>query len=527
MTSHQYSVGLLSEMPPEGKVGISPVCILGFNRNRGMEISLRLRTDDLKGFRKYGKIRETLIHELAHMEWDDHDNNFKAYNSQLLKECAKLDWASSGAGHVLHASGAFDEESEVDAAETQPSGPGAQPNVLSATMADSGKTLRQLAGTEKTQYQGDLVSARLAAAEAAYSRVGQSSSRGPLPAATGARGKGAAQEHAKLDWSRQPEALQNKRQGVSLTSGADTEPYAQNTSRVTEYASTDTSTEQQYGEPIVVSHDAKTEESEASMRRLGTFDEKLAQEVENAFDALESLSSVLSDDADAERDGQSHVGNDMVIEEGALNTDIVDGPHQREDVTEQMMSQFHAGNTLDINVPKAEAHKVEGQARQEGNNHSAAECCVPETQGCPNTIDDTISSKLQQAEHALQKLLGSPFSNVQESVVALETLETLLQNALIHPDEDKYRRIRLQNATYHNKVGRFQGSEDLLNVAGFTRAENENEAFLTLTRHDPALVWLVLSVVQDAKCRQKRHLECTSKAATGEGGGRDVPLVRG
>jgi hypothetical protein len=36
-------------MPPEGKVGVSPVCILGVNINRGQEVSLRLRTDDLQG----------------------------------------------------------------------------------------------------------------------------------------------------------------------------------------------------------------------------------------------------------------------------------------------------------------------------------------------------------------------------------------------------------------------------------------------------------------------------------------------
>ena len=52
MSKHAWSVGLLSEMPPEGKVGVSPVCILGVNINRGQEISLRLRTDDLKGFRR-------------------------------------------------------------------------------------------------------------------------------------------------------------------------------------------------------------------------------------------------------------------------------------------------------------------------------------------------------------------------------------------------------------------------------------------------------------------------------------------
>ena len=53
MTKHRWSVGLLSEMPPEGKVGVSPVCILGVNINAGQEISLRIRTDDLKGFRRH------------------------------------------------------------------------------------------------------------------------------------------------------------------------------------------------------------------------------------------------------------------------------------------------------------------------------------------------------------------------------------------------------------------------------------------------------------------------------------------
>jgi len=63
MRVHRWRVGLLSEMPPEGKVGVSAVCVLGYNVNAGQEIALRLRTDDLRGFRKYARIRETLIHE--------------------------------------------------------------------------------------------------------------------------------------------------------------------------------------------------------------------------------------------------------------------------------------------------------------------------------------------------------------------------------------------------------------------------------------------------------------------------------
>ena len=92
MKKHGWKVGLLSEMPPEGKVGISPVCLLGFNRGHGLEISLRLRTDDLKGFRRYDSIRLTLIHELAHMVHAEHDVPFKELNSQLRREVEALDW---------------------------------------------------------------------------------------------------------------------------------------------------------------------------------------------------------------------------------------------------------------------------------------------------------------------------------------------------------------------------------------------------------------------------------------------------
>ena len=91
MERHCWRVGRLVEFPPEGKVGVSEACLLGYNRNRGQEIGLRLRTDDWRGFRKYLRIRETLMHELAHMEYDDHGPGFKELNSQLLREYAELD----------------------------------------------------------------------------------------------------------------------------------------------------------------------------------------------------------------------------------------------------------------------------------------------------------------------------------------------------------------------------------------------------------------------------------------------------
>lgn len=34
MAAHGWRVGLLSEMPPEGRVGVSEVCVLGYNVNQ-------------------------------------------------------------------------------------------------------------------------------------------------------------------------------------------------------------------------------------------------------------------------------------------------------------------------------------------------------------------------------------------------------------------------------------------------------------------------------------------------------------
>ncbi|XP_019162660.1 PREDICTED: uncharacterized protein LOC109159096 isoform X2 [Ipomoea nil] len=95
MNKHRWRVGLMSEMAPVGYVGVSPKCLLGLNKNQGEEISLRLRTDDLKGFRKYQSIKKTLLHELAHMIYSDHDANFYALDKQLNEEAATLDWTKS------------------------------------------------------------------------------------------------------------------------------------------------------------------------------------------------------------------------------------------------------------------------------------------------------------------------------------------------------------------------------------------------------------------------------------------------
>ncbi|ORZ23831.1 WLM domain-domain-containing protein [Lobosporangium transversale] len=94
MKLHKWRVGSLIELSPADKT------LLGYNRNKGELIALRLRTDDLEGFRHYDAIRKVLLHELAHNVWTEHDDNFHALNRQLNKEVQQLDWTANGGNSI-------------------------------------------------------------------------------------------------------------------------------------------------------------------------------------------------------------------------------------------------------------------------------------------------------------------------------------------------------------------------------------------------------------------------------------------
>lgn len=97
MAKHEWNVGCLAELYPEGKVGESEVCVMGLNENKGTKILLRLRTDDLRGFRKILSIRKVLFHELAHNVHLEHNGDFFQLMRQVEKECYEMDW-TQGAG---------------------------------------------------------------------------------------------------------------------------------------------------------------------------------------------------------------------------------------------------------------------------------------------------------------------------------------------------------------------------------------------------------------------------------------------
>ena len=131
MAKHQWNVGCLAELYPEGKVGESAVCVMGLNQNMGQKILLRLRTDDLKGFRKILSIRKVLFHELAHNVHSDHDDKFFQLMRQVERECNELDWT--------HGSGTTTTNNSDQVYE-------AGTHRLGGTMTDENLSARELAG---------------------------------------------------------------------------------------------------------------------------------------------------------------------------------------------------------------------------------------------------------------------------------------------------------------------------------------------------------------------------------------------
>ena len=91
LTSRELLVGTLGEMDPiddriAQQMEHEGGRVLGYNTNFGMRIDIKLRTDDLSGFRPYKELASTLIHELSHNWVGDHTVLFWTNYGQMRVE---------------------------------------------------------------------------------------------------------------------------------------------------------------------------------------------------------------------------------------------------------------------------------------------------------------------------------------------------------------------------------------------------------------------------------------------------------
>ncbi|GIL91008.1 hypothetical protein Vretifemale_18701 [Volvox reticuliferus] len=597
MATHCYRVGLLSEMPPEGKVGISPMCILGVNINAGQEISLRLRTDDLKGFRKYERIRETLIHELAHMEFGEHDNNFKQLNSLLARECATINARFVG-GHSLladnhdhflasaaYAGGATSRRhSELDDPSLLLDGVGA---VMAATARSSGKTLRQLA---KISGHGAAAAAKDTPTAATTAGKGITAGVAVAAAAPQPSGDGRSRmEGALLDDSgggdggeRDVDAHAADRgvRGCS-SSGADGGGEASEDGALRKFEH----------------FDAVTERAEAAARRLGTMEDaqghkrgiicigvggdggdhkgRLGGEgfcaVTTITAAVRASSSALQPATPAQVEPERELAEHKELTKAAETTEVTGMQASATLPVSSAATMMVPANSLNsasaavadvdmdvdvgladgvTTVRKSKSNRMEvdstphtkcgddsvmdqgtgalDDAHRSDRSESVQRQALPTQPPQPpirlalrpleelSTATDgglaaAAQTKLRQAWDALAQLVAAAMTT-EDVATALDTLETMLGNAIHFPTEDRYRRIRLGNAVFQRRLGWLPGGVEFLRVAGFVEEVVGEDAVLRLRRNDPGLLWLVLSAVREAREQVTTQLS----AGTGE-----------
>lgn len=91
LKERELVVGTLGEMDPIDdrlmqKKQQEGGCLLGYNTNAGTRIDIKLRNDNLKGFRQYPELISTLLHELSHNWVGEHNLLFWTNFGQMRVE---------------------------------------------------------------------------------------------------------------------------------------------------------------------------------------------------------------------------------------------------------------------------------------------------------------------------------------------------------------------------------------------------------------------------------------------------------
>lgn len=91
LTSRELVVGTLGEIDPIDDRLVQHKqreggCVLGYNTNHGLRIDVKLRTEDLGGFRPYWELAATLVHELSHNWVGEHNAVFWTNHGQMRVE---------------------------------------------------------------------------------------------------------------------------------------------------------------------------------------------------------------------------------------------------------------------------------------------------------------------------------------------------------------------------------------------------------------------------------------------------------
>ncbi|XP_053177980.1 UBX domain-containing protein 6 [Scomber japonicus] len=107
-------------------------------------------------------------------------------------------------------------------------------------------------------------------------------------------------------------------------------------------------------------------------------------------------------------------------------------------------------------------------------------------------IKEAILMRFEEDEIEASVMMMHTFNKDREKVkTAVDIISKYIENICKNPTEEKYRKIKLSNKVFQDKVRCVEGSREFLQALGFTsimlpvEGQEEEEEFLVLTEHSP------------------------------------------
>uniref|UniRef100_A0A7N0TIP2 WLM domain-containing protein n=2 Tax=Kalanchoe fedtschenkoi TaxID=63787 RepID=A0A7N0TIP2_KALFE len=479
MNKHHWRVGIMSEMAPEGYVGISSVCILGLNKNQGEEISLRLRTDDLKGFRKYEIIKKTLLHELAHMVYSEHDANFHALNSQLNKEALSLDWTRSRSQTLSRSAHSAHYDEEFD-------------------MEDCTSTSQKLGGDTS----GLLRSARSSSVTAAYNRLASVS---VSELAREVKDTDLAlytlHEQPKSNAENQTEIeLDPDHSAVVENMEPDLYIDPQESLRMSKTAVVDG-----LGEVEVLVRAKTLEEPDPDDAMSQSNNLGVMYNLDGCYLPNEQREGHIETDPDSMRNGATpylhsvHPNNKprismdepILADQGTLSHNC--SVALSDELVTDQESTYKEPDLDDV------SDILDRDTHTEVSSNVSVRMDIYE----PDP-DDEEMKRIQDPVvilcSRLQKAVDLLLSEVKPGNVdaVLKTLAKIISNVIQHPNDLKFKRLRKANPAFARNIANYKAAMEILSLIGFheeliSSDSGSPESYMVLKRNDPGLLWLAKS----------------------------------
>ena len=552
MRKHQYTVGALKEMYPDGKVGIDPVCVMGLNKNKGQEILLRLRTDDLRGFQRfflhyqafetglvmtsnidtiyihtptdqlshdrYNDVKKVLYHELAHNEFSDHDNDFKALMSKLIKEGGSMDWTQGG---QKVGTTTFDTMRVGTGLYEPEEAPAFQGSTGTLGAAPDANYYERLSGSSKNGKRGSgLMQSEEVVTGALSDFINAVDGETEEDAGLKIENKNLVVESEievtyMQDMHVEDEATEKKKKTDNLMVSEQSQVQATSVGAETGARSNmeiDEETTDAIGYPDVTNtNDAK--ELAKNLVEMGFGHDQvnaLILELPGCSLELAVLRLCEADDTNDDSE-ESSAQNPAPAMANAVLAGIE--PVQNENLSSLEAMGFDttsaekALSESDGELQRAIGILLNGSPLPKiDGNETEAESHIPAN---PSTVDvpsrsksgsSVLDDRQMRLESAVKRLRESAtlVGGAEAAQGAYAVLVKLLSNALEHPEEDKFKSIRLANKAFQSKVARFEGGVDVLRAVGWEEKGQELEKHLAFVRGDPALLWLGKATVEQA-----------------------------